>query len=280
MLRLTVLGSGSRGNAIVVEGSHGRLLVDAGFGVRALARRLGAAGVAPASIDALVVTHEHTDHASGALDAVARWGWRLAATQGTLAALGVGADQAGAASGIASLGYVPSAIGGLRVEPIPVPHDASEPVALVISDERSGFRVGIALDLGAVPETLVTAFDRLDLLVVEANHDRAMLHDGPYPDLLKRRIAGGRGHLSNDGAAALAARCAHRGLAGVVLAHLSETNNTPAQAMQTVGAALHRSGWRRRTLHAAAQGAPSGPYAAGPGPTASDGAQQLTLGLR
>lgn len=279
MLRLTVLGSGSRGNAIVVEGSHGRLLVDAGFGVRALERRLGAAGVAPDSIDALVVTHEHTDHASGALDAVARWGWRLAATQGTLAALGVGADQDGAASGIACLGHVPCSIGGLRVEPIPVPHDAREPVALVITDEPTGARAGIALDLGHVPEALVAAFDRLDLLLVEANHDAVLLRDGPYPWMLKRRISGGLGHLSNDAAATLAARCAHRGLSAVVLAHLSETNNSPAHAVTTVGAALRQAGWRRDALRAAAQGTVSGPHAAGAATGLAGPSVQLSLGL-
>ncbi len=259
MLRLTVLGSGSRGNALLLEGGDTRLLVDAGFGPRALSARLGVAGCPPEAVTALVLTHEHTDHASGAADATARWGWPIVASAGTWPALPV----ARAAEWPLLTPSAGTAIGAFDVQAIPVPHDASEPMALVVTHRASGCRAGIALDLGHVPEPLVAAFAGLDLLVVEANHDPQRLAAGPYPWMLKRRIGGGTGHLPNAAAAALAARCAHRGLRGVVLAHLSEVNNTPALALEAARTALRRAGWRRDAVVTASQGDVAGPVTAG-----------------
>lgn len=248
-MRVTVLGSGSRGNAIVVEGGGQRVLVDAGFSPRALAARLAAAHMAPESIDALLLTHEHTDHASGAADACARWGWPVAATAGTLAAL----PQLPVAAGTTLTPGTATSIGALQVLPVLVPHDAREPVALQFTDVRAGSRAAIVLDLGRVPPTLAAQLGPLDILVVEANHDSQRLADGPYPAMLKRRIGGDAGHLSNAQAAALAVSCVPAGLGTVVLAHLSETNNTPALAVGQVQQALRGAGWRGR-VHVATQG--------------------------
>lgn len=282
-MRVTLLGSGSRGNAIVVEGSGGRVLVDAGFPPRTLASRLQAAGIAPASIEALLLTHEHVDHARGAAAAVARWGWPVVATPGTLGAVWPAEPGAGPAraSGVALRAGGPQAlVGGFEVAAIAVPHDAAEPVALLLTDRASGCRVGIALDLGAVPEPLAAAFQRVDVLVVESNHDEALLAQGPYPWPLKQRIRGGHGHLSNHAAARLAVRCAHRGLRAVVLAHLSEVNNRPALALACTRDALRGAGWRRDAVHVGLPTEVGGPWPAR-GPASGSGAlaAQLSLAL-
>lgn len=260
MLHVTVLGSGSRGNAVLIESQGTTILVDAGFNPRALTRRLQLAGKQPADIQALVLTHEHTDHACGAAAACARWTWPLYATRGTLDALPeAGAYPHNTLHAVAA--QEPFTIGDFSILATPVPHDATEPVALVITDNRSGCRVGIATDLGHVPATLPEQFERLDVLVVESNHDERMLADGPYPWSLKRRVGSQVGHLSNRQAAAFIASCVHSGLRSVVLAHLSETNNTPELAVRDALAMLKKSGWRRDAVHAAHQTEIRGPYA-------------------
>jgi phosphoribosyl 1,2-cyclic phosphodiesterase len=240
-VRVSILGSGSRGNALVIDTGAVRLAVDVGFGPRAMARRLREAGLAPESIAGAVLTHEHQDHAQGALDARLKWRWTLLGTAGTLAALEPGA----ATARLQALPYAaPLAFEGVRVTLFPVPHDAAAPAAVLVEDVRSGWRVGVAQDLGAVPDALRADFRDLDVLVLEANHDPELLRNGPYPPHLQRRISGGRGHLSNAAAAGWLADLAHRGLQHVVLAHLSETNNSPALAVAAARAALRRAGCR------------------------------------
>ena len=240
MLSVTVLGSGSKGNAIVVEGSEGAVLIDQGFGPRTITRRLKWAGRRPDEIGALLLTHEHSDHSNGAMDASRRWGWPVFASAGTLSALT--ASPMGCPGNATPLSLAAeTAVHGFDVQTTPVPHDARGCTAFVLTDRRSGYRVGIALDLGRVPAALTTAFTHLDVLIVESNHDEQMLANGPYPWALKRRIGGALGHLANGAAAAFASGCVHRGLRGVVLAHLSETNNTPRHALSRTGAALRRA---------------------------------------
>lgn len=260
MLRITVLGSGSRGNSILVESQDTTVLIDAGFNPRALAKRLALAGKRPEDVQALLLTHEHTDHACGAASACRKWQWPLHATAGTLNNL---PDATTFGSGVMNVVRAHSAftIGNLSVEATPVPHDANEAVAFVITDNSTGCRAGVATDLGHVPETLPKYFDRLDVLVVESNHDERMLSGGPYPWVLKRRIGSQLGHLSNRQAAAFIAQCAHRGLKSVVLAHLSETNNTPDIAVLAATTALRKAGWKRDDVWAAHQTEIRGPYA-------------------
>jgi phosphoribosyl 1,2-cyclic phosphodiesterase len=275
VLRVTVLGSGSRGNAVLIDGSDGSLLVDAGFGLRALRNRLQMTGRHPEEIQGLVLTHEHVDHASGAAAASARWGWPVYATADTLTALAASDSGAPALSQrLAPSG--PTPISGFALEHCAVPHDAADCRALLLTDTRSGARLGVVLDAGHVPDALPAFLSRLDLLVLESNHDADMLANGPYPWMLKRRISGGSGHLSNVAAAALAARCVHRGLRGVVLAHLSETNNTPDLALACLRDTLRRAGWRRDALWAAAQRQPHAPVTAA-GTTTPVAAIQLSL---
>jgi phosphoribosyl 1,2-cyclic phosphodiesterase len=272
-VRLWVLGSGSRGNAVLLESGGHRLLVDAGFGVRTLEQRLTALGVPPASIAACLVTHEHADHVKGAAQGAARWRWALHASEGTIAAH----------PALAAAGAVPFragetlALAGFVVETVRTPHDARESVAVVATAQACGTRAGVCYDLGHATDAVRTAMRGLDLLVLEANHDAAMLRAGPYPPSVCDRIAGRHGHLSNDAAGALARQLAAPSLRHVVLAHLSESCNAPATAAAAVTQAL--AGTRfRGAVTPAGQDAVAGPFVASAGRPAAR-AQQLSLGL-
>jgi len=275
-MRVSVLGSGSRGNAILVDAGDTRILVDIGFGPRTLALRLAAVGCAPESISGVVLTHEHVDHAQGALQACAKWGWPIHATAGTLAQLPPPLVP------VRTLTHGQRwSIGDVHGESVAVPHDATDCAAFVFEQQGSGQRLGIALDLGHVPQTLVQAFQRLDLLVVEANHDKAQLMGGPYPWVLKQRIASDTGHLGNHETAEFVRACAHPGLRAVILAHLSETNNSPALAVAAVRASLRRHG---RTGAAAADHISAASQRTALGPISTHGRQpwreqQLALAL-
>ncbi|HUF27530.1 MAG TPA: MBL fold metallo-hydrolase [Gemmatimonadaceae bacterium] len=270
-MKLWILGSGSKGNALLVECDGQRVLVDAGFPSRTLAARLGAIGVAPESIEAAVITHEHGDHACGAARSAAEWGWKLHATAGTLACC-PSLRKAGARS-FATGATID--LGRIRVETTETSHDAAESVALVVTCRRTGARLGIAYDLGAATPPLARALRDLDLLVLESNHDDDMLRFGPYPRVVQNRIAGRRGHLSNGDAARLAQSCAHGGLRQLVLAHVSEQCNTPGTAHRAVSEAVRATRFRGR-IDVAGQRTISGPYHVGARKSA---AVQLELGL-
>ncbi len=278
MLRVTVLGSGSRGNAILIDGSRGSVLIDAGFGVRSLARRFAAVDRRPEQVGALLLTHEHVDHASGATASSSRWRWPVYAPAESLDAMQQMPGGVPASAVALTIGTPLPDVAGFEVATVTVPHDAAACVAYVLTDIASGARVGVTLDSGHVTEALPVALARCDLLVLESNHDERMLAEGPYPWPLKQRIAGKSGHLSNGACAALLADVAHVGLRGVMLAHLSETNNTPAIAIARTREALRRAGWRRDALWAAAQSVPSGPVGLS-GATEHGVAAQLSLGF-
>ena len=267
-MRLWVLGSGSKGNAVLLECGETRVLVDAGFSARMIGARLRSIGVAPESVDALVLTHEHSDHVRGVEVAVRQWGWPVFGTPGTLAAL------AGLPSPATTL--APDArivIGQIALEPVRTSHDAAEPVAYVATSSCSGMRAAIVTDLGVVTPGVAAAVRHADVLVLESNHDEQMLRDGPYPYHLKRRIAGDHGHLSNTAAARLACEAVHRGLQHLVLAHLSETNNTPGVALASMAGAVRKTRWRGATTAAPQHGV------AGPFGDAASVAGQLSLAL-
>lgn len=239
-MRFCTLASGSKANATLVEIGATRLLIDCGLGPRILAKRLAEAGVAPSSIDAVVVTHEHIDHVKGLAQAVAKWRWPVVATAGTLA----GARDVPVERRV-SLAYGQAwTIGTCTVELVPVPHDAAQPAAVVVTAIRSGARLGLATDLGDAPEMLSAAFERLDYLVLESNHCEVMLRNGPYPPFLQARIAGSTGHLSNRQTGTLLQRVAHKGLRQVMLAHLSQQNNEPAVALSAAMAVLKGTQFR------------------------------------
>jgi phosphoribosyl 1,2-cyclic phosphodiesterase len=251
-IRLAVLGSGSGGNATLVEGGGVRVLVDAGFACRGLVKRLRFAGVEPEAIDALLITHEHGDHVGGAAAFAAGFGTPIYCTRGTAAAAGFAATGAvvrGVAAG------VPFDLGDLRVVPFAVPHDAAEAVGYVL--EAGGARAGYLTDLGHGPKAVREALRDCDMLVLESNHDRDMLRHGPYPESLKARVMGRHGHLDNEAAADILGEVAGRTTRAVVLAHLSETYNSPALALGAAGRCLAARGLRVPDLHAADQRRPS-----------------------
>jgi phosphoribosyl 1,2-cyclic phosphodiesterase len=237
-VRFRVLGSGSSGNATLVEDEGTRILIDAGLGPRELADRLVSAGLDPASLSAIVLSHEHGDHVRGAASFSRRWGVRLAATHGTYAAAGLAMAEIAGYDVLTP--FRPFAAGTLTVTAVPVPHDAAEPVAFVI--RGAGGRLGHATDLGQVDRVLVDAFGTCDAVLIESNYDPTLLANGPYPWALKERIFGNRGHLSN----ADVARYLFQGLGDscrqVVLAHLSEKNNHPEIVQASAASAIARRG--------------------------------------
>lgn len=239
-MNVSILGSGSRGNAVVVDCDGVRLLIDAGFPARTLAARLSTAGIAPESICALVLTHEHTDHVSGACIAARRWGWSVYATAGTIAGTTGLLDLHPRVIDTQSC----LTLDTMQVRFVRTPHDAAESIALVVDASASGARLGVAYDLGHVPAGVEGAMRQLDALILEANHDDDMLRAGPYPPVVQARIAGSHGHLSNGAAARLARSVSHRGLRHLVLAHLSQNNNTSELARATVDGALRTTSFR------------------------------------
>ena len=271
-MRAWTLGSGSKGNAILLESDGTRVLIDAGYSPRALSQRLAGIGVYPESIAAVIVTHEHTDHVRGVSAAQRRWRWQLFGSAGTIAAIAAIAELDVRRSTAVRSGS-PFVIGALQLELVPVPHDASAPTAVVATAVRSGFRTGVAHDLGGAPDELRSAFARLDLLLLESNHDEEMLRTGPYPAFLQARISGGSGHLSNAKSAALSRELAGARLREMVLLHLSEVNNTPKRAVDAVRAAL-RGARTTCAVTAASQHRVAGPF----GDT-TGGVRQLALAL-
>lgn len=243
MLRFSSLASGSTGNATLVEawlaGSQAsdrptRLLVDCGLGPRKLAQALALRGCSPAEIDSVFVTHEHSDHVSGVLSLQRRYGIPVWASAGTWAAATSRQDVPSSA-GVARAGE-PIRVGHLTLMPFAVPHDSAEPLQLVVTDGQ--FRLGVLTDLGEPTDDVARALQGCDALLLECNHDRRMLADGPYPAWLKRRIGGHRGHLSNDQSASMLDACRHDGLQHVVAAHLSQHNNEPSLALRALSDAL------------------------------------------
>jgi phosphoribosyl 1,2-cyclic phosphodiesterase len=234
VIRFVSLGSGSKGNALLVHAGSTRILIDCGLGIRALCERLGRAGVVPEQIDAVLVTHEHSDHVAGLAALVRRTGCPVFASAGSLAQLR--RRNPAIASGPPVRAGEAFAIGELTISPYAVPHDAAEPLQFVLSD--GAHRLGMLTDAGHVTAAMEAALAGCDGLVLEFNHDRQMLADGPYPAFLKRRIAGELGHLDNDTAAALLGRLRHAGLQQVLGAHLSEQNNQPARVAAQIAAAL------------------------------------------
>ncbi|MGW8267560.1 MAG: MBL fold metallo-hydrolase [Longimicrobiales bacterium] len=255
-MRVTVLGSGSKGNAILVEARQTRILVDAGFSARDLEGRLVGVGVGPEEIQAILITHDHGDHTRGMGVFARRFGtpiYLTEATQGACHSLLKGGEE----TRTYRAGF-PFSIGDVVVEPFLTVHDATDPVAVAVRDPETGLKTGVATDLGRPTTQVRHALSGCDLLILEANHDEALLHQGPYPWSVKSRIASSHGHLSNDAAANLALELLHPRLAGVILAHLSGECNSPALAEAVVGRALKEAGYRG-LLRVAAQDTPTGP---------------------
>lgn len=219
-MRLTVLASGSSGNAVVVEAGGSAILIDCGVSCRQVERRMRAAGHDPDALSAVFLTHEHTDHVQGLEVFLRRHPTPLAATAGTAAACNGRFTEVQVLQSGREV-----TIGPLAVRPFAVSHDAREPVGFVV--EHAGRRVGLLTDSGVATALAVERLAGCEALLLEANHDLDMLRIGPYPWPLKQRIASRTGHLSNEQAQALLERLTHPRLQVVVGMHLSRQNNSP-----------------------------------------------------
>jgi phosphoribosyl 1,2-cyclic phosphodiesterase len=252
---------------VVYEGAT--VLIDAGFSPREIERRAASAGLALESVSAIVLTHEHGDHARGAGRLARRLGVPVLTAPGTWARLGrrVRHTEHRALSLCAKVELEP-----FVVTACPTSHDAVEPLALAV-ECADGTRVGVAYDLGRPTAAVRYLLRDLTAIVLEANHDDVLLRTSSYPPVVQRRIAGAGGHLSNRAAAELLVEVHHPGLGVVVLAHLSQQCNTADDARATVAPALRRAGFRG-ALHVADQHQPLGPIAVVPA-----GGAQLRLAL-
>lgn len=220
MSRFASLGSGSRGNGTVVEIGGETILVDCGFTLKQAESRLGALGLRPADLSAIVVTHEHSDHIGGVGALAYKYAIPVFASYGTLQA----ARKSAAVIGSAISAHSAFEIGEVAVQPVVVPHDAREPTQFVFHHEKVS--IGVVSDLGCVTPFVIEQFSGLDGLLMESNYDPNMLAKGRYPERVKRRIAGDLGHLSNAQAVEFLAAVAHPELV-VVVGHVSEENNHP-----------------------------------------------------
>jgi len=234
-VRFASLGSGSAGNALIVEAGATRLMLDCGFGLADTVFRLERIGVAPESIAAILVTHEHDDHVGGVWRFARRYGTPVHLTYGTLVASGSAFAPADVATRIVD-GHSPFAIGDLEIFPFPVPHDAREPVQFVIGDGVR--RLGVLTDTGCTTAHIEVSLSGLEGLVLECNYDEEMLRVGGYPPPLQRRIAGRLGHLANSAAADLLSRLNASRLQHLVAAHVSRRNNHADRARKVLADVL------------------------------------------
>ena len=229
MFRFASLGSGSRGNALLLETARTRVLLDCGFPAREIENRLTSLGVEPESLDAILVTHEHGDHIRGLGPLARRYRLPTWLTSGTHAGAGCGelpqphtiSCQQGKFS-----------IGDLEILPYPVPHDSREPCQFIFQSQS--LRLGVLTDTGRITPHILDCLKGCDALILEFNHDREMLAKGPYPPSLQARVGGGQGHLSNDQSLSLLSALDTHRLQHLIAAHLSEKNNHPDLVRQAV----------------------------------------------
>ena len=234
-MRITILGSGSEGNALLLESAQTSVLVDAGLSYRRLVQRFSEIGrETPANVSAVLVTHGHSDHAAHASTYATRFACPVRASEAAMPSVRL---RAAARAEPFTVGRR-FRVGDITILSREIPHDAAQ-VALVFETKRT--KVGLVTDLGHVPDGLQRFVSDCETLLLESNHDPDMLADGPYPAHLKRRVGGRLGHLSNGDAGDLLAALGHAPR-HVVLMHLSETNNAPHLARSSAEAALGHRG--------------------------------------
>lgn len=260
-IRVSVLGSGSRGNATYIATPRVRLLIDCGLGRRKLEERLSAIGEDVGRIDAILVTHEHTDHVGGLASLLKEFSVEAYMSCGTMDRGRVDAFEMNGSTVVPVVPGRTVPIGDVEVDVFSVPHDAAEPVAFSV--RHRGFKITQLTDLGWIPDEVAAAIEESYVLILESNHDLDMLRMGPYPWALKERLLSRYGHLSNwamgrflegpyDG------RARH-----LVLAHLSPKNNHPEIARQEAVRALEKRGFEHTAVTLASQEAPSPPLELG-----------------
>jgi phosphoribosyl 1,2-cyclic phosphodiesterase len=232
-MRFALLGSGSEGNALVVQSGQSIILLDCGFSLSETVTRLAWLGLVPEDLSGIVVTHEHGDHISGVARLARKFSVPVWLTHGTLR------KQSEAFGGlqISEIDtHAAFAIGDVSLQPYPVPHDAAEPVQFVFGDGVR--RLGVLTDAGHATPHIEASLSGCDALVLECNHDAGMLANGGYPRHLKQRVGGRFGHLNNEDAAGLLQRLDNSRLQHIVAAHLSSKNNLPDLAVSALSGAL------------------------------------------
>lgn len=235
-MRFASLGSGSAGNALVVEVKQTRLMLDCGFSIKETTARLARLNLAPESLSGIIITHEHDDHAGGAFKFAAKHKIPVWLTYGTLKMV---------------TRYLPNQhnlqlnvidshrafeVADIQVQPYPVPHDAREPIQCVFSDGKH--KLGVLTDVGRTTPHIEDKLSACEALVLECNHDASMLQAGPYSWSLKKRVGGDLGHLENLASANLLSKLDNRQLQHIVAAHLSAKNNTPTLAKAALAKVL------------------------------------------
>lgn len=234
-MRFASLGSGSAGNATVVEAGETRLLLDCGFSVKETVQRLVRLQLQPEQLTGILVTHEHDDHARGVFKLAARYHIPVWLTHGSYSMCERYLPSQAVTINIIDA-HTPFEIQDIEVHPYPVPHDAREPAQFVFGDGACKF--GVLTDVGSVTPHIVMMLQRCDGLLLECNHDLEMLRTGPYAHSLKKRVGGWLGHLDNQTSAKLLGQLDNSKLKHLVAAHLSEKNNTPALAKQALSEVL------------------------------------------
>lgn len=227
-MRFASLGSGSQGNASLIQSANALLLLDCGFSLKSLTEKLHRLSLSPADLTAVLVTHEHADHIRGVGPLARKYNLPVYMTKGTASARCLGK--------IPSVHIIRAAIeltiNDISLEVHAVPHDAREPVQFIFSCGAK--RLGVLTDVGNIPDSLVKAYSELDALVVEANHDPEMLARGPYTQSLKQRVGGYWGHLSNQQCAELVAAQSFERLQHLIIAHISQKNNCPKRVVSAL----------------------------------------------
>ena len=260
MIRYCSLFSGSSGNSTYVGTADGGLLIDVGVSARRIVNALRQRDIDPTTIRAVLLTHEHSDHIAGLQVLCRQFGWPVIASEGTLDGL----SAQNKIDGNQKLYMLPIgrsvSVAGLQVTPFETPHDSRQCYGYRV-DSEDGRSLAMTTDLGYLPESVLQAINGCDFIHIESNHDPVMLQNGPYPYMLKQRIRGPGGHLSNADCAAVLPRLVAAGATRIMLAHLSAHNNTPELAQTTATAALTDAGvtMGRDCLLAVAQPTGEGP---------------------
>ena len=235
-MRFASLASGSSGNCLVAEADRTVVLIDCGLSLTETERRLARLGLEPSQVSAILITHEHSDHAAGSFEFAAAHRVTVYLTHGTLGALKAeGKALDGVCCSMVN-GRQSYFIDGLQLTPFTVPHDAREPVQYVLSDGAA--RLGVITDIGISTPHVEKMLSGLDALVLECNYDHDLLWNGGYPRWLKERIAGPFGHLDNRESERLLAAVDRSKLKHVIGAHLSQQNNRPALARAALARAM------------------------------------------
>ncbi len=229
-MKFASLGSGSKGNSTIIDTDYGCLMIDCGFSIKETTRRLERVGKSPQDISAILVTHEHSDHWKGVLPFASKFLIDVYATAGCYRAVKVSPSSSKLLKVVCS--HTEFMINNVHVLPIPVPHDANEPVQYIFSYEQ--YRLGILTDVGNITPYIIQQYNGCSGLLVEANHDEELLQKGAYPKFLKDRVAGQWGHLNNDQTASLLSAIDQQSIQKLVIGHISESNNNSARVKQAI----------------------------------------------